>query len=75
MKFCLEPMLDKDRKREGNNRLRDWRRENQEEAKQVAIATQQSITQNRWRGNFHFTNNILSTSTYKKGSSDYSCSN
>jgi hypothetical protein len=44
MKFCLEPMLDKDRKREGNNRLRDWRRENQEEAKQVAIATQQSIT-------------------------------
>ncbi len=43
-------MLDKNRKRKENNRLRDQRKENQEEARKAIIATQQSITQNKWRG-------------------------
>ncbi len=30
--------------------MKDWRRENQEEAKKVVIVTQQFITQNRWKG-------------------------
>jgi hypothetical protein len=30
--------------------LRDWKRKNQEEAKEVVIVIQQSITHNRWRG-------------------------
>jgi hypothetical protein len=38
------------KKEKENNRLRDWRRENQEEAKKATIATQQSITHNRWKG-------------------------
>jgi hypothetical protein len=28
MNFCLEPMSNRDREREENNRLKDWRREN-----------------------------------------------
>jgi hypothetical protein len=28
MNFCLEPILDRYKKREENNRLKDWRREN-----------------------------------------------
>ncbi len=43
-------MSDRDRERYENNRLRDWRRENREEAIEVAITAQQSTTQNRWRG-------------------------
>ncbi len=35
--FCLEPMLDRDREREENNRLRDWRRENRKETREVVI--------------------------------------
>jgi hypothetical protein len=42
-------MSNRDREREENNRLRDWRKENWEEAREVVIATQQSITHNRWR--------------------------
>jgi hypothetical protein len=30
--------------------LRNWRRKNQEEAREATIAAQQSITQNRWKG-------------------------
>jgi len=29
--------------------LKDWRKENWEEAREVVIATQQSIAHNRWR--------------------------
>lgn len=35
--FCLEPMLDIDRERKKNNRLRDWRRENRKEAREAII--------------------------------------
>ncbi len=47
--FYLEPMSNRDKEKK-NNKLKNWRRENQEEARQAIIATQQSITQNRWRG-------------------------
>jgi hypothetical protein len=43
-------MLNRDKEREKNNKLRNWRKENQEEAKEATIVTQQSITQNRWKG-------------------------
>ncbi len=46
----LEPMLNRDKKRKKNNKLRNQRRKNQEKAKKATIATQQSITQNRWKG-------------------------
>ncbi len=48
--FYLELMSNRDRKREENNRLRNQIKDNQEEAKKVAIAAQQSITHNRWKG-------------------------
>ncbi len=50
MTFYLEPMLNRDKKREENNRLTYWRKKNQKEAKEVAIIAQQSITHNRWKG-------------------------
>ncbi len=43
--FCLEPMLDRDKENEKNNRLKDWKEENQK----ATIAAQKSITRNRWR--------------------------
>ncbi len=43
-------MSNRDREREKNNRLKDWRRNNQKEVREAIITTQQSITQNRWRG-------------------------
>jgi hypothetical protein len=42
--------LDRNKKREDKNRLREWRRKNKKEAREVAIATQQSTTNNRWKG-------------------------
>ncbi len=48
--FCLEPMLDKDREKEENNRLRNQKIKNRKEVIKVVIAAQQSITHNRWRG-------------------------
>jgi hypothetical protein len=50
MILCLEPMTNRNKEREENNRLKDSRRETQEEAKEVGITTQQSITHNRWKG-------------------------
>jgi hypothetical protein len=50
MKLYLEPMSDKNRKREEINKLRVWRRKNWEEVREVAIRTRQSLTHNRWRG-------------------------
>ncbi len=46
----LEPMSNRDKEIEYINRLRDQRRENREEAKEVVIVAHQSITQNRWKG-------------------------
>jgi hypothetical protein len=43
-------MSNKDREKEEDNRLRDWKKENQEEAKEVVIIVRQSVTHNRWRG-------------------------
>jgi len=43
-------MLDRDRERYENNRLKDWRKENRKEDREVVITAQQSTTQNRWRG-------------------------
>ncbi len=49
MKLYLEPMSDSNKDWENINRLRDWRRENWEETREVAIRTPQSITQNKWK--------------------------
>jgi hypothetical protein len=38
-------MLDRDKENEKNNRLKDWKEENQK----ATIAAQKSITRNRWR--------------------------
>ncbi len=43
MKFCLQLMSDTNKERERNNKLKDSRGENQEEAREAT-------TQNRWRG-------------------------
>ncbi len=40
MNFYLEPMSNRDRKKEENNRLKDQRRKNQKEVREAAIATQ-----------------------------------
>jgi hypothetical protein len=37
-------MSNRDKERKDNNRLKDYRRENREEAKEVVIVAQQSIT-------------------------------
>ncbi len=49
MNFYLESISNRHREIEKNNRLRNQRRENQEEAKESVIVAQQSITQNRWK--------------------------
>ncbi len=38
MNFCLEPMSDRNKKREDNNKLRDQRKENRKEVKEAVIA-------------------------------------
>jgi hypothetical protein len=53
-------MSDRDRKKEENNRLKDWTRENQKEIRKAIIVTQQSITHNRWRGLGAIFNSIAS---------------
>jgi hypothetical protein len=57
-------MSDKNIKRKENNRLRDWRRKNREEAK-VTIVAQQSITQNRWRGLGTIFNSIITYQVFQ----------
>jgi len=37
-------MSNRDREREKNNRLKDWRRNNQKEVREAIITAQQSIT-------------------------------
>lgn len=49
LKLFLEPMTNKENEWEKQNKLRDWKRHNQEEGKKIAILTQQVDKSTKWK--------------------------